>query len=87
MQLISKTEGSKHRGRIFPQAASSLAGSSCGQGCKTAVGLLQRGEGSVEMLVEETECSPDWVVMNFTVGEKLGLKCEIKGKAKFGKYF
>lgn len=25
-----------------------------------------------------------WVVVNFTVGEKLGLKCEIKGELNLG---
>ena len=51
------------------------------------MGILQRGEAGVEMLAAEMQCSPAWVEMNFTVGEKVRLKCEIEGKAKFGKYF
>jgi len=33
-------------------------GTSCGQGCKRALGLLQTGEGDLEMPAAKMQCSP-----------------------------
>lgn len=46
--------------------------------CKRAVGLLQGGEGGWgDASSNNTQCSPDWIEMNFTVRKKPGLKCVI----------
>lgn len=75
MQLISETPntGAGMSGKQ-PALSTGISSRQVQEGCRTPAG--RRG-GWGDASSNNTQCSPDWIKMNFTVRKKPGLKCVI----------